>query len=192
MSRNHGRTPAVIERAIARMRGQNVMLDSDLAALYGVAVRTLNQAVKRNRSRFPSDFMFQLTPVEATSLRSRFVISNGWGGRRHRPYAFTEQGVAMLSSVLRSPEAIAVNIEIMRAFVQLRQILASHAELARKLSELERKYDGQFRVVFEAIRHLMAPPHPPRGRIGFGRPFPDAIQPNERRRREGRGGARGR
>jgi len=143
------------------------MLDSDLAALYGVDTRVLNQAVRRNRARFPADFMFRLSDREAAVLRSQSVISNIRGGRRHQPYAFTEQGVAMLSSVLRSPKAIAVNIEIMRAFVQLRRLLESNAELACKLQELERRYDGQFRVVFDAIRELMLPPSRPRRAIGF-------------------------
>jgi hypothetical protein len=143
-----------IKDAIVRIRGQNVMLDSDLAALDEVDVRTLNQAVKRNIERFPADFMFRLRAEEGRPLRSQTVILESRRGR-HRKYdalAFTEQGVAMLSSVLRSPRAIAVNIEIMRAFVQLRRMLASNDGLARKLDELERKYDGQFKVVFEAIR----------------------------------------
>jgi hypothetical protein len=144
-----------------------VLLDSDLAELYGVETRVLNQAVARNRARFPEDFMFQLSPEEFGDLKSQFVTSS-WGGRRTAPYAFTEQGVAMLSSVLHSKRAIAVNIEIMRAFVRLRELLSGHAELARRLDELEKKYDAQFRVVFDAIRQLMAPPAtPPRRRIGF-------------------------
>ena len=177
----------VIQRAVRRIRGQNVMLDSDLAALYHVDVKVLNQAVKRNRRRFPSDFMFQLTTKEATSLRSQFVTANASrertslrsqivtldsGRGRHRKYppkAFTEQGVAMLSSVLRSQRAVMVNVEIMRAFVHLRRLLVASEELARKLEVLERKYDGQFHAVFEAIRQLMAPSRPPRRAIGFGR-----------------------
>lgn len=147
-----------IARQILLLRGQRVMLSPDLASLYGVENRALIQAVSRNRKRFPEDFMFQLTREEAAILKSQFVISSaGWGGRRHTPYAFTEQGVAMLSSVLRSPRAVAVNIEIMRAFVHLRQLLATHAGLARKLAELERTYDAKFRVVFDAIRQLMEP-----------------------------------
>lgn len=157
-----------IERSILLIRGQKVMLDSDLAELYGVATRVLVQAVQRNRERFPEDFMFQLTKEEFDNLRSQSVISSpGWGGRRYPPYAFTEQGVAMLSSVLRSKRAVLVNIEIMRAFVRLRQMLASHAELARRLDALEKKYDAQFRVVFDAIRKLMALPEPKRRPIGF-------------------------
>lgn len=167
-----------IERSILLIRGQKVMLDSDLAALYGVETRSLVQAVQRNKERFPEDFMFQLTDVEfanlryqsgTTSLRSQIVISKARGGRRYPPYAFTEQGVAMLSSVLRSERAVQVNIEIMRAFVRLRQILASHADLARKLDALEKKYDAQFKAVFDAIRELMKPPEPKRRRIGLRR-----------------------
>ena len=143
------------------------MLDADLADLYGVDTRTLVQAVRRNMARFPADFMFQLTKQEFDNLRSQFVISNR-GGRRYPPYAFTEQGVAMLSSVLRSERAIRVNIEIMRACVELRRMPASHADLARKLSALEKKYDEQFKMVFEAIRELMAPPDlGKKRRIGF-------------------------
>jgi hypothetical protein len=125
--------------------------------LYGVSTTRFNEQVRRNSERFPSDFMFQLTPEEADSLRSQFAISNrGRGGRRYLPYAFTEQGVAMLSGVLKSRRAVLVNVEIMRTFVKLRQILSTHAELARKLEELEKKYDSQFRVVFDAIRELMS------------------------------------
>ncbi len=167
-----------IERAILLIRGEKVILDVTIARLYGVAVKRLNEAVKRNRDRFPPDFMFQLTREEfnrlrvgrTIHLRSQFATSNlrrVRGGRRYAPYAFTEQGVAMLSSVLRSRRAIQVNIEVMRTFVRLRQILASHADLARKLAALERKYDAQFKVVFDAIRELMAPaPRKPRP-IGF-------------------------
>jgi hypothetical protein len=145
------------------------MLDADLAALYGVPVRSLNQAVRRNRGRFPADFMFQLTAAEFRRLRSQTVISKtGRGGRRTAPYVFTEQGVAMLSSVLRSDRAVRVNIEIMRTFVRLRQMLRANADLARKLASLERRYDEQFKIVFDAIRRLVAPPEPNRRRIGFG------------------------
>jgi hypothetical protein len=145
------------------------MLSTDLAELYQVEARVLVQAVKRNIARFPQDFMFQLTEEEFSNLKSQIVISS-WGGlRRAAPYAFTEQGVAMLSSVLRSKRAIQVNIEIMRTFVRLRRILASHAELARKLDTLEKKYDAQFKIVFDAIRQLMVSPEPepPKKRIGF-------------------------
>jgi hypothetical protein len=156
-----------IEKAILLIRGQKVMLDADLAVLYDVETKVLIQAVKRNLERFPEDFMFELTQEEFAILRSQFVTSSDWGGRRYRPYAFTEQGVAMLSSVLRSGRAIQVNIEIMRAFIRLRQMLASHVELARKLAALEKKYDAQFKQVFEAIRQLMIPPEPKRRPIGF-------------------------
>ncbi len=161
--------PAVrIERAILSLRGHKVMLDADLAALYGVKTKALVRAVKRNEARFPADFMFQLSRDELGNLRSQLGTSTSWGGRRYLPYAFTEQGVAMLSGVLRSPRALQVNVEIMRAFVRLRQMLQTNAELARKLAALEKKYDAQFRSVFEAIRELMAPPVKPRKRIGFG------------------------
>ncbi len=145
-----------ITQSILFIRAQKVMLDADLAALYGVDTRVLVQAVTRNGDRFPPDFMFQLTKQEFDDLRSQLVTSS-WGGRRYPPYAFTEQGVSMLSSVLRSKRAVLVNIEIMRAFVQLRRMLTSHADLARKLAALETKYDAQFKAVFEAIRELMAP-----------------------------------
>ena len=158
-----------IASAIRFLRGQRVLLDSDLADLYGVTTKALNQAVRRNATRFPDDFTFQLTVEEARSLRSQTVtlkMTRG-GHRKFRPYAFTEQGVAMLSSVLRSPRAVQVNVEIMRAFVRLRLLLESNADLTRRLLELERRYDGQFKVVFEAIRELMAPPAPAPKRIGF-------------------------
>ena len=156
-----------IEKAILLLRKQKVMLDSDLADLYGVQTKFLVRAVKRNIDRFPADFMFQLSKEEFDDLRFHFGTSSDWGGRRYPPYAFTEQGVAMLSSVLRSQRAVQVNIEIMRAFIRLRQMLASNAELARKLDELEKKYDAQFKEVFEAIRQLMTPPEPKRRPIGF-------------------------
>jgi hypothetical protein len=155
-----------IEQAILLVRGHRVMLSPDLAALYGVEPRALVQAVKRNRTRFPDDFMFQLAPDEWRILKSQSVISS-WGGMRALPYAFTEQGVAMLSSVLRSPRAVQVNVEIMRAFVRLRRILAENAGLARRLDELEKRYDVQFKVVFDTIRQLMQPPEPKKKRIGF-------------------------
>lgn len=155
-----------IERSILLLRGEKVMLDADLATLYGVETGALNRAVRRNLDRFPRDFMFQLTTKEFRGLRFHFGISKR-GGRRYLPYAFTEHGVAMLSSVLNSPRAIAVNIEIVRTFARLRRILSSHVELARKLDALEKKYDSQFKVVFDAIRQLMAPPAPKRRPIGF-------------------------
>lgn len=154
-------------RAIILVRGQKVILDRDLAELYGVLTKVLIQAVKRNVSRFPADFMFRLSGREFKSLRSQIVTSNARGGRRSAPYAFTEQGVAMLSSILRSRRAIAVNIQIMRAFVRLHGILAEHSELARRLGELEERYDEKFEVVFDAIRSLMNPATQPRKRIGY-------------------------
>ncbi len=170
MSKNSSQAliPAeAIEHRIYLLRNHKVMLDRDLAQLYGVDTRVLNQAVKRNRTRFPEDFMFQLTPKETQNLRSQIVTSR-WGGRRYLPYAFTEQGVAMLSSVLKSKRAIQVNIAIMRTFVRLRQILATHKELARKLEELEQKYEAQFKEVFEVIQQLMEPPtEPEKPPIGF-------------------------
>lgn len=160
-----------IEASIVWIRGEKVLLDSDLARLYGVTTKRLNEQVRRNLERFPGDFMFQLSAAELADLRSQIATSNsGRGGRRSRPFAFTEQGVAMLSSVLHSEQAIRVNIEIVRAFVRLRQMLATHAELARKLDLLERKYDARFRSVFDAIRALMAAESRPRRRIGFGEP----------------------
>ena len=160
-----------VERRIFLVRGQKIMLDADLAALYRVPTKSLNLAVKRNADRFPEDFMFQLTDDEVAGLRFHSETSKrGRGGRRYLPYAFTEQGVAMLSSVLRSSRAVQVNIAIMRTFVRLREMLLSNADLARKLADLENKYDAQFKVVFDAIRELMLPPDPPRRKIGFHPP----------------------
>jgi len=159
-----------IEQAIVVVRGQKVMLDADLARLYGVPVKALNQAVRRNEIRFPPDFMFRLSPEEAAILRSQNVtLESDRRGRhsKYTPHAFTEQGVAMLSSVLRSTRAAQVNIEIMRAFVRLRRMLQSNDELTRKIAALEQRYDAQFRVVFDAIRKLMAPASPTEKRIGF-------------------------
>jgi ORF6N domain-containing protein len=157
-----------VEQAIVVVRGRNVILDVELAMLYGVSTRALVQAVKRNQERFPPDFMVQLTADDVDILRSQSVISrSAHGGRRSAPYAFTEQGVAMLSSVLRSPRAIRANIEIMRAFVRLRRMLRPTAALIKKIGQMERKYDAQFGVVFEAIRDLMRPPVIARKRIGF-------------------------
>lgn len=157
----------VIEKRIFLIRGQKVMLSTHLAELYEVEPRALVQAVKRNPNRFPNDFAFQLNPGEFENLKSQIVISS-WGGRRAAPYAFTEQGVAMLSSVLRSQRAIEVNIAVMRTFVHLRELLSTNQDLAQRLDELERKYDGQFKLVFDAIRRLMEPSlrTPPR-QIGF-------------------------
>jgi ORF6N domain-containing protein len=159
-----------IEQRIIVVRGEKVLLDIDLAQLYGVETRTLNQAVTRNVERFPKDFMFHLTADEVDDLRFRVGTSGSkHGGRRYLPRVFTEQGVAMLSSVLNSKRAIMVNIEIMRAFVRHRQLLSANAELARKLDALERKYDIQFKVVFDAIRELMTPRNKPSPPIGFVR-----------------------
>jgi hypothetical protein len=167
-----------IERLILLIRGHKVMLDRDLAYLYGVTTKVLNQAVKRHKDRFPEDFMFQLTMEEAKiwwtevrggGLRSQIVTLKRGQHIKYRPYAFTEHGILMLSSVLNSERAIKVNIEIMRAFVRLRQILASNKKLAKRLDELEKKYDAQFKLVFDAIRQLMATPEPEplKKRIGF-------------------------
>lgn len=159
-----------IAQSIRWIRGQKVLLDFDLAELYGVQTKNLNKAVKRNAERFPADFMFQLTPEELRSLRFQFGTSKARGGLRYRPYAFTGQGVAMLSSVLNSERAVKVNIAIMRAFVKLREIIDTNRELARKFAELERrvgKHDEKISAILEAIRQLMAPPEKPRREIGF-------------------------
>jgi ORF6N domain len=171
MSRRISKEPGAltrdVEQSILLIRGEKIILDYVLARMYGVTTKALLQAVRRNSERFPVDFMYQLSLQEVRNLRSQIVTSS-WGGRRRRPYAFTEQGVAMLSSVLRSERAVLVNVEIMRAFVRLRRLLITHADLARKLEELEQKYDAQFRVVFDAIRELMAPTAvPEKRRIGF-------------------------
>ena len=173
---------SLIGGRILALREQRVMLDADLAELYGVQTKVLVQAVKRNLARFPQDFMFQLSADEFTALRSQTVTSNtGRGGRRTAPYAFTEQGVAMLSSVLGSPRAIGVNIEIMRTFVRVRELAATHSELAKRLSELEEKTESlsmqhdtfssntrnQLKQVLDALRELMTPPDPPKRLIGF-------------------------
>ena len=158
----------IIESKILLLRGKKVILDRDLAVLYGVETKALKQAVKRNLKRFPDDFMFQLTEEEARELlRSQNVTLKRGQHFKYLPYVFTENGVAMLSSVLSSEQAILVNIQIMRTFTRLREILATHGELKLKIEEMEKKYDGQFRVVFEAIRQLMAPPVKPRKKIGF-------------------------
>jgi hypothetical protein len=182
-----------IQRSIFVLRGEKIMLDADLATLYGVRTKVLVQALKRNSSRFPGDFAFQASPAEAQALRSHFVnpsarapqgpsgpaenlrsqivtSRSAWGGRRYRPYVFTEQGVAMLSSVLRSRRAVQVNVAIMRAFVALRRLLADHTMLARRLSELERRYAGHDQAIqslFEAIRQLLKPARVPRREMGF-------------------------
>jgi hypothetical protein len=154
-------------KAIVLVRGQKVILDADLASLYGVSTKALVQAVKRNRGRFPKDFMFLLSKSEISNLRSQTVTSSSWGGRRTAPYAFTEHGVAMLSTVLRSRRAITVNIEIMRAFVTLRRMLEDHRDLARRIDDLEKRYDESFEAVFEAIRTLIATKSEPAKRIGY-------------------------
>ena len=169
MSRSGALIPEVVEKRILIVRGQKVMLDTHLAELYGVTTKRLNEQVRRNIKRSPRDFMFQLTREEDGSLRSHFATLNvGRGGhRKFLPYVFTEQGVAMLSTVVNSERAILVNIEIIRSFVRLRDILSTHKDLARKLQELEQKYDAQFTAVFEAIRQLMSPPEKHKRRIGF-------------------------
>lgn len=167
MSTNKSLIPkGAIERRIIHVREHNVMLDKDLATLYAVTTSNLNKAVTRNIGRFPEDFMFRLSKEEFNDLKFQFGTSS-WGGTRKPPRAFTEQGVAMLSGVLRSKRAVNVNVEIMRTFVRLRQMLSSHAGLARKLNALEKKYDSQFKIVFDAIRELMAPPPARKRRIGF-------------------------
>jgi hypothetical protein len=181
-----------IETRIVFLRGQKVLLSADLAQLYGVGHKVLMQSVWRNRNRFPKDFMFQLTRDEYSNLKSQFVtssyvivedvVNSSWGGARKLPFAFTEEGIAMLSGILRSQRAIRVNIEIMRAFVRLRHILAEHKELAQKLEALEKKYDGQFAMVFQAIRQLMTPPSPPLRRIGFK--VEESVKPYSPRRKK--------
>ena len=167
-----------IENVIFFIRGEKVMVDSDLAELYAVETKALNRAVKRNLKRFPMDFMFQLTAGEAATLRCQIGTSKiGRGGRRYLPNVFTEQGVAMLSSVLNSERAVMVNVEIMRAFVRLRQMLASNADLDRKLNELESKYDRQFRVVFDAIRQLMIPPPSKTKPLASAQSFKEVVTP---------------
>ena len=159
-----------IQRTILRFRGHNVILDADLALMYGVSTRVLNQAVRRNIERFPGDFMFQLTADEAGRLSSQFVTLKRARGqhRKYLPNVFTEHGVAMLATVLRSERAVQMSIEIVRTFIRLREALESHGDLSRKLDALEEKCDAQFAEVFEAIRELIAPPVPARKRVGFG------------------------
>ena len=157
-----------IESIIFSIRGERVILDSDLAKLYGVTTARLNQQVRRNVERFPGDFMFELSKEEYDSLMLQFATSKGRrGGRRKLPLVFTEHGAIMAANVLNSERAVRASVEVVRAFVRLRQMLASNADLARKLEELEKKYDRQFRVVFDAIRQLMTPPEPKRKQIGF-------------------------
>jgi len=165
-----------IEQTIFVVRGERVILDAELAKLYGVTAKRLNEQVRRNRERFPEDFMFQLTKeefaelkseIDASNLRSQIATARSHGGRRYLPHAFTEHGAIMAANVLNSERAVRASVEVVRTFVRLRQMLASNAELARKLEELEKKYDRQFKVVFDAIRQLMTPPEPPQKQIGF-------------------------
>lgn len=161
-----------IASRIVVVRGQRVILDADLAELYGVPTRRLNEQVRRNAERFPEDFCFQLSADEAAVLRSQIATSSseghGWGGRRYLPYAFTEHGAIMAANVLNSPRAVAMSVQVVRTFVRLREVIASHKDLAKRLGELEAKYDKQFKVVFDAIRALMAPPEAkPKRKIGF-------------------------
>jgi hypothetical protein len=156
-----------IERRILVVRGEKVLLDSDLAALYGVSTKRLNEQVKRNQQRFPPDFMFQLTADEVTVLRSQIATSSGHGGRRYAPYVFTEHGAIMAANVLSSERAIQVSIYVVRTFIALRQYAASHQFLARRLGQMEKKYDQQFKVVFDAIRQLIEQPAKQTPRIGF-------------------------
>jgi hypothetical protein len=156
----------IIEQRIFLLRDQKVMLDFHIAELYQVETKTLKRAVRRNKDRFPEDFCFALTPDEFQILRYQFGTSS-WGGTRYLPVAFTEQGIAMLSGILQSPRAVQVNIAIMRSFVRLRQVLAAHKDLVQKLEEMEKKYDRQFQIVFDAIRQILAPPEKPKRGIGF-------------------------
>jgi ORF6N domain len=159
---------ALISQKIFFVRGTRVMLDADLARLYAVSTKNLNKAVKRNASRFPTDFMFQLSPAELQSLRFQTGTSKpGRGGRRYAPHVFTEQGVAMLSSVLRSSRAVQVNVAIMRTFVRLREMLATHEELRRKIDAMEKRYDARFQAVFDTIRQMLETPIPAKKPIGF-------------------------
>lgn len=156
-----------IEKKIFLIRGKKVMLDKDLAKLYGVSIKRLNEQVKRNLDRFPNDFMFQLTIDEAASLRSQFATLKRGQHRKYLPYAFTEQGVAMLSSVLNSKRAIHVNIQIMRTFTKLREMIENNKGLRKKIEEIEKKYDKQFQIVFEAIKRLIEPEISPKRKVGF-------------------------
>ena len=169
-----------VERMIILVRGEKVMLDRDLAEIYGVETKVLNQAVKRNPSRFPADFMFQLTLGEWNSLRSQSVTLKRGGHRKYLPYAFTEHGALMVANVLNSERAARTSVQVVRAFVKLRQLLASNTELARKLDAMEKKYDARFKVVFDAIRQLMSPSAKPKREIGFHVNYDD--DPSERRK----------
>jgi len=166
MATKHFLPAEIIEKRIYILRNQKVMLDFHLAGLYHIPTKRLKEQVKRNLKRFPDDFMFELTNEEFQNLRSQFATSS-WGGSRYKPFVFTEQGIAMLSSVLNSDTAIQVNIEIMRAFVKLRELMLTHKDLARKLESLEKKYDSQFKTVFDAIKQLMTPTIKEKHKIGF-------------------------
>ncbi len=170
-----------IERAILSIRGERVMLDSDLAELYGVETKALNQAVKRNLNRFPPDFMFQLTKTEKAEVVTNCDHLIHLKFSSNLPYAFTEHGVLMLANVLNSERAAQTSVQVVRAFVRLRQMLASNADLARKLDDMEKKYDRQFKVVFDAIRQLMSPPEPKRREISFHVKYDDANPKSKRR-----------
>jgi hypothetical protein len=163
------RRQGAVRGLIREVRGQRVILDFELASVYSVSTMVFNQAIKRNAKRFPPDFMFVLTKAEFENLISQNVISSGWGGRRRPPLAFTEHGAVMAANVLKSPRAIRMSVEVVRAFIQLRQFALTHEDLARKLAELEKKYDGQFEVVFDALRALMEPPEQNDGKppVGF-------------------------
>ncbi len=157
-----------VATCIHEVRGQRVILDGDLARIYGITTKRLNEAIKRNPARFPSDFAFRLTRQEVANLRSQFATSSSYGGTRYLPYAFTEHGAIMAATVLNSPQTVQMSLFVVRAFVKMRDALTGHRDLARKLEELEKKYDNQFRVVFDAVRQLMNPPEPRRRRsIGF-------------------------
>lgn len=170
----------LISQKIFFARGTRIMLDADLARLYGVATKNLNKAVKRNANRFPSDFMFQLSSSEMQNLRFQIGTSKiGRGGRRYTPYAFTEQGIAMLSTVLRSSRAVQVNIAIMRTFVRLREMLAPHEELRRKIEVMEKRYDARFQAVFETIRQMLETPVPTKRPIGFHARLEIARKPSK-------------
>ena len=158
----------IILSRIKEIRDQRVILDTDLALLYGVTVKRLNEQMRRNKERFPKDFAFQLSEKEWTALRTQFATSNeGRGGRRYRPYVFTEHGALMAANILNSPQAVKVSVEVMRAFVRLRRMALSVEELSRKVADVERKYDGQFKVVFDTLRVLLTPPETPKRKIGF-------------------------
>lgn len=156
-----------IEKVIVVIRGHRVLLDTDLARIYGVQTKYLNLQVKRNLDRFPEDFMFQINEIEDENLRSQIVTSSFHGGRRTRPFVFTEHGAIMLASILNSTIAVSASIQVVRAFISLRQMMSSHVDLARKLDLLERKYDHQFKVVFDAVRQLTLIPEIPKKRIGI-------------------------